>query len=343
MRTAGHGTGADGIGQRRRWGVTTAMTDGSNGAPEGGAEQDDDPFAYLYRPAEGESAAERSPRNSYARPMEVGRAQYGQQPTQQQPYPPQYQQQPPPRPQGSGAEQTSQLPHQQSRYAERSRPAPGEDAPRGRGKGPVIAVVAVVAAIAIGSGIALSGNDGKTANTGAGVAPSTAGHSTSATSSPSSAASPSGSPSATGGSSSVVDASKAQAQGAVSATGVKGAISADGSYLTLQPGSSVTWTVTVPTAGSYKFWLHFNNNGGDVKAAVSINGADRAGGVTFKNYGAKGGDQSQSWYSTNIWPDLQAGTNTLTVSAPAGAGVLIDQIGITGRDVNSYPSGAAAG
>ncbi|WP_157536367.1 carbohydrate-binding protein [Kitasatospora mediocidica] len=333
------------------------MTDGSSGAPEngaGGPAQEDDPFAYLYRPAEGEGGAERAPvapRNAYTRPMEVGRAQYGQQPQhQQQPYqqyPQQAQQQQqrqqPYRPQGPGAEQTTQLP-QQSRYAERSRPLPGEDTPRGRGKGPVIGVVAVVAAIAIGSGIALSGNDAKDKTAGGhpaagsgsthASAPGTPGSSASS-SSPSASASPSGS---TG---SVLDASKAQAQNAPSANTIKGAVSSDGSYLTLQAGSSVSWTVTVPTAGQYKFWLHFNNSGDPVKAAVAVNGTDRSGGVTFKNYGAKGADPTQSWYSTNIWPDLQAGTNTLTVSAPSGGSVLVDQVAITGMDSNSYPTAGA--
>ncbi|MDH6133891.1 hypothetical protein P3T37_003290 [Kitasatospora sp. MAA4] len=328
------------------------MTDGSSGAPEngaGGPAQDDDVFAYLYRPAEGEEGAERAPvapRNAYQRPMEVGRAQYG----QQQPYRQYPQQQPPQqhqqgqRPQGPGAESTTQLP-QQSRYAERSRPAPGEDTPRGRGKGPVIGVVAVVAAIAIGSGIALSGNDAKDTSAGGHPVSSTGSTHAGSSGSPGStspSASPSPSAGQTGSAGSVLDASKAQAQNAPSANTIKGAVSSDGSYLTLQTGSSVTWTVTVPTAGKYKFWIHFNNSGDLVQAAVAVNGTDRSGGVPFKNYGAKGADPTQSWYSTNIWPDLQAGTNTLTVSAPSGGSVLIDQVAVTTFDVNSYPTGGAA-
>ncbi|MDH6112251.1 hypothetical protein P3T34_004466 [Kitasatospora sp. MAP12-44] len=325
------------------------MTDGSNGAPEGGAggsAQDDDVFGYLYRPAEGEEGAERAPvapRNAYQRPMEVGRAQYGQ--PQQQQYQQPYQQHPPQqqpyRPQGPGAEQTSALP-QQSRYAERSRPLPGEDAPRSRGMGPVIGVVAVVAAIAIGSGIALSGNSGSSDQSSKGGHPAPTAGATNATSAGGSpSASPSGPASPTPAAGNVVDASKAQAQNAPSANTIKGAVSSDGSYLTLQAGSSVTWAVTVPTAGKYKFWIHFNNTGDLVQAAVAVNGTDRSGGVPFKNYGSKGADPTQSWYSTNIWPDLQAGANTLTVSAPSGGSVLIDQIAITGMDATSYPTGGA--
>ncbi|WP_344442099.1 hypothetical protein [Kitasatospora nipponensis] len=328
------------------------MTDGSSGAPEGGAgeaPQDDDPFAYLYRPAEGEAAPDRAPvapRTAYNRPMEVGRAQYGQPaqtPYQQPGRPPQQQ---PHRPHGPGGEQTTQVPHQQSRYAERSRPQPGEDAPRGRGKGPVIGVVAVVAAIAIGSGIALSGNDGKSPKTGAAGSPataaSTASHSPSAPASASPSPSPSGAASATTGSTTFIDASKAQAQNAPAASTVKGAISADGSYLTLQQGSTASWSVTVPSAGQYKFWVHYSNNGDPVKAPVSVNGQDHPGGTTFKSYSAKGADPSTSWTYTNIWPQLQAGTNTVTVTIPAGGPVLVDQVAVTGMDVNgSYPSAAA--
>ncbi|PYC85425.1 hypothetical protein C7C46_06705 [Streptomyces tateyamensis] len=301
---------------------------------KGRTPQEEDPFGYLYRPAEGEDPAVQ-PRTAY-RPMEVGRAQYGQQAYGLQPPRPQAAH--PPRP---GAEATTELPHQQPRYAERSRPQPGEVEPRGRGKAPVFGVVAVVAAIAIGSGIALSGNDGKAKNeAGPGPAPSAGHASSSAPSSPSPAAS---APSSTGApGNGFLDASKAQAQGAQLAATVKGAISADGSYLTLQQGTSATWTVTVPTAGQYKFWIHYSNNGEAVKTAVTVNGQDHPGGTTFKSW-SKGGDQSQSWSYTNIWPQLQAGTNAITVS-PAGGPVLVDQVAVTGMDANGdYPSPAAAG
>lgn len=331
------------------------MTADSSHGPEG-AEQppaEDDLFAYLYRSegGEAEGAPERAPgvpRTSYTRPMEVGRTQYGAPPQHPQGgYPPAYPQ-PPRGPYGPGPEATTQLPNQQSRYAERSRPQPGEDAPRGRGKGPVIAVVAVIAAIAIGSGIALSGNDGKSGKDNAAPAPSagTSSHTTasggsSAGSSPSTSSSSSPSPSASDGSFTFVDGSKAQAQGAAPGTGVKGAVSSDGSYLTLQQGSSATWTFTVPTAGQYKFWVHYNNSGGSVKAAVSVNGQDKAGGTTFKNSNPAGSDPY--WSYTNIWPDLQAGNNTITVSVPGGGPVLVDQVALTPFSYNGdYPTASGA-
>ncbi len=298
--------------------MTTA---GTNGAPEDAAK--DDPFAYLYRPAEGEQVASQ-PRDSYSRPVEVGRAQYGQRPAL------------PPQPPGPARQVTAQMPlPQQPRYAEHSRPQPGEQPPAGRSKAVVIGAVAVVAAIAIGAGVALSKGD-------ANKSPDKATGSTSASAKPSGSASGSSGPSAspTPDTKPIADASALKGQNAPSGNSVKGAKSADGSYLTLTAGSSVTWTFTAPSAGAFKFWLHFNNTGQNFNAAVAVNGKDRDGGITVKNYSGVGVDPAQAWYSTNIWPELQAGANTITVSIPAGSGnsILVDQVALTPMSVNEYPS-----
>ncbi|BFV57822.1 hypothetical protein KCMC57_up29260 [Kitasatospora sp. CMC57] len=295
--------------------MTTA---GSNGAPEDAAQ--DDPFAYLYRPAEGEQAASQ-PRDSYSRPVEVGRAQYGQQAAR------------PPRAPLPPMEPTAQLPQQHTRYAEHSRPQPGEQQPAGRSKGVVIGAVAVVAAIAIGAGVALSmGDPNKPADKAAGstAAPVV---------SPSASPSPSASATPTASTDPIADASKLQGQNAPSGNSVKGAKSADGGYLTLTNGSSVSWTVSVPTAGTYKFWLHFNNTGQNLKGSVTVNGKPRDGGISLNNYSGTGVDPASAWYSTNIWPELQAGANTITVSVPAGGSdsILVDQVALTPMSVNSYP------
>lgn len=305
-------------------------TDGSNGAPESAAK--DDPFAYLYRPAEGESVPDTTPvpgqpRTSYARPMEVGRAQYGQQPR------PPYGQQPPTSP-------TQQVPQQQqpNRYAEHSRPQPGEErSSGGRGKAAVIGVVAVIAAVAIGGGIALSGGDAGKSNDGAKPANShsaPAGQSASPSAGASSAA-PSVPPPSTD---TTADASKLQGS-APSGNGIKNAISADGSYRTLQggAGSTIVWTISVQTAGPYKFWLHYNNPGADVPATVTINGEKFAGGLmNLKNY-THSSDPDQAWTTSNIWPDLQAGPTTFAVSVPDGVNIAVDQVAITPRSVGEYP------
>ncbi|MFJ1755601.1 hypothetical protein [Kitasatospora sp. NPDC088134] len=304
-------------------------TPGDNGAAPDEAGQDD-PFAYLYRPADGEQPAAERPRTGYQRPMEVGRATYGERPAYQQPGPP------PGYGPGPGAEPTAALPPQQSRYAERSRPRPGEDRPMGRGKAAVIGAVAVVAAIAIGAGVALSGGgeDKKDKDRAASV-----GHTTGAPAPAGTGAAGAGpSASASAPSAPISDATKLQAQGAGTDSSVKGAVSADGSYLTLQGGSTVTWTVNADTAGQAKLWLHFNNTGADQPAQVLVNGKEHPNGVVLKNYG-KNTDPAMSWFSTNIWPTLQAGPNTITVTLPAGAApVLLDQVALTPMSVNTYPT-----
>lgn len=330
--------------------MTTA---GSNGVPEGqggGAPQDDDPFGYLYRPAEGSPAPAEPqqgvPRTSYSRPMEVGRAQYGQAPRgpqapyEQQGYPQPYGQQGQQgqapygqQPQyGQQQVEYGAAPTQQSRYAEHSRPQPGEERPgggssSGRSKGAVIGAVAVVAAIAIGAGIALSGSDQDTdknakggTSTVAPPAPATRGAGPSGTGTPSASAS---SASGTG----TVDAGQLQAQNAPLGNTVKGAKSADGSYLTLQQGGTVTWTGDVPAAGTYKLNVHYNYAGADIKGAVSVNGKDWPSGITYKVYGAAPKDQTAAWFNTWILPQFQAGSNTVAFTVPSGP-VLIDQITI---------------
>ncbi|MEU9077836.1 hypothetical protein ACFYUY_37085 [Kitasatospora sp. NPDC004745] len=324
--------------------MTTVTTAGSNGVPEGqggGAPQDDDPFGYLYRPAEGSTGQSAEPqqgvpRTSYNRPMEVGRAQYGQQYPPRAPQQPAYGQQQPGYP---GQQQTpyaqqgapqqpeyGTAPTQQNRYAEHSRPQPGEERPSsGRSKGAVIGAVAVVAAIAIGAGIALSSGDpdgDKTAKSGTqttAAAPPT----TAATGGSSPTASPSASATVAAGPT-TVDAGQLQAQNAPSGNSVKGAKSADGSYLTLQQGGSVTWNGEVATAGTYKLTVHFSNAGADVKGAASVNGKDWPSGLPFKNY-SPGKDPASSWYTTWILPQLQAGANSVVITAPGGP-ILIDQI-----------------
>ncbi|MFG2913953.1 hypothetical protein ACGF0D_13805 [Kitasatospora sp. NPDC048298] len=328
--------------------MTTA---GSNGVPEGqggGAPQDDDPFGYLYRPADGSTGQPAEPqqgvpRTSYSRPMEVGRAQYGYPPRaqqqQQQPYgqqggqPQGYSGGQPQAPYGGQPGQPQQpeygaVPTQQTRYAEHSRPQPGEE-PRssGRSKGAVIGAVAVVAAIAIGAGIALSTGDpddkgGKGgAATAAPPAPTTP-----VPTATSASAAPSASAAAITGPTNV-DAGQFQAQNAPVGNSVKGAKSADGSYLTLQPGGSVTWTGEIATAGTYKLSVHYNYTGADIKGSVVVNGKDWPSGVTYKIYGAPPKDQTSAWFSTWILPQFQAGTNSVTFTVPSGP-ILIDQITI---------------
>ncbi|WP_158835604.1 hypothetical protein [Streptomyces sp. NRRL S-350] len=326
--------------------MTTA---GSNGVPEGqggGAPEDDDPFGYLYRPAAGSTGQPAEPqqgvpRTPYSRPMEVGRAQYGQHyqqagPRAQQPYgqPGAPQGHPGGQPQApygpSGAPQQADYgtaPVPPSRYAEHSRPQPGEE-PRssGRSKGAVIGAVAVVAAIAIGAGIALSTGDPDGDKSAKGGTTTTAppAPTGSGSAGPTATASPSASATVAAGPS-TVDAGQLQAQNAPSANTVKGAKSADGSYLTLQPGGSVTWNGEIATAGTYKLTVRYNNTGALVQGAASVNGKDWPSGLSYKNFSPGSKDPSSAWYNTWILPQLQAGANSVTLTVQSGP-ILIDQV-----------------
>ncbi|MFB7376572.1 hypothetical protein ACFC26_28220 [Kitasatospora purpeofusca] len=323
--------------------MTTAGSSGAPQGPEGGAPQDDDPFGYLYRPAEGASGQPAEPqqgvpRTPYSRPMEVGRAQYGQPPRPQQPQSgyqqPGYPQAQPPQQPYPAQGDFGAAPTQQTRYAEHSRPQPGEERPSGggRGKGAVIGGVAVVAAIAIGAAVALNGGgsddtkdkDAKaSASASAPAGPGTGTGSANPTGSAS--ATPAATASGTGGLG-PVDASQLQAQNAPAGNTVKGAKSADGSYLTLNPGGTITWSGELATAGTYKFTVHYSNAAADVRAAATVNGKDWPGGLGFKNY-SPGKDPASSWFNTYITPPMVAGPNTVVISVPAGSGtILVDQV-----------------
>ncbi|MFB8203564.1 hypothetical protein [Kitasatospora purpeofusca] len=323
--------------------MTTAGSSGAPQGPEGGAPQDDDPFGYLYRPAEGASGQPAEPqqgvpRTPYSRPMEVGRAQYGQPPRPQQPQSgyqqPGYPQAQPPQQPYPAQGDFGAAPTQQTRYAEHSRPQPGEERPSGggRGKGAVIGGVAVVAAIAIGAAVALNGGgsddtkdkDAKaSASASAPAGPGTGTGSANPTGSAS--ATPAATASGTGGLG-PVDASQLQAQNAPAGNTVKGAKSADGSYLTLNPGGTITWSGELATAGTYKFTVHYSNAAADVRAVATVNGKDWPGGLGFKNY-SPGKDPASSWFNTYITPPMVAGPNTVVISVPAGSGtILVDQV-----------------
>ncbi|MFI9781941.1 hypothetical protein ACIHEI_00320 [Kitasatospora sp. NPDC051984] len=299
--------------------MTTA---GSNdGADE------DDPFAYLYRPAEGEEPAPERPRTGYSRPMEVGRANYGERPVHPQaPPPPGY-------PQAAPGQETTALPPQQSRYAERSRPRPGEDRPAGRGKAAVIGAVAVVAAIAIGAGVALSTGDPDGGKNQAGGAT----HSPSAPAEPTSSAPPSSaapSPSTLSGGTDVVDAAGLKLSGgSTAANQVAGAKAAGGKYVDGlgAVGASVSWDVDMPAAGQFQIWLRFNNSGQNATATVAVDGQPTYTPIKLNNY-SPGLPPDSSWYSSWVSGTVaQPGHHTISVSCQAGnqCGFLLDQIAVT--------------
>lgn len=291
--------------------MTTA---GTNGAPEDAAK--DDPFAYLYRPAEGEQAASQ-PRDSYSRPFEVGRAQYGQQPAL------------PPQPPGPARPVTTQMPlPQQPRYAEHSRPQPGEQPPAGRSKAVVIGAVAVVAAIAIGAGVALSKGD-------ANKSPDKAAGSTSASAKPSGSASAVPSPSATSSvltnGTAVADAAAMTLDGGlVTAKTVTGAKAKDGAYVSgFKPGATLSWKIDATQAAVYRVHVRFNNSTADAQAVVKVDGKPTYTPVKLRNY-KPGLAPEQSWYSSWINAEISQGAHTITLECATGpCDFLVDQIAVT--------------
>lgn len=311
------------------------MTAGSNGVPE-----DDDPFAYLYRPPDGGAAGAGAdsaaptvvqqpgvPRTSYAQPTQVGRAQYGQRPPTQPGYGPPAPQQPAP-------------------YAQHSRPQPedhgghgghgGRAASRGVGggnRGVLFGAIAVVAAIAVGASVAFMNGGDKNKDHAAGKASTGPTATTSQDS-----ASPSVSPSASASTNQAADASALQVQNGAQATGVQGGASGDGKYVTLQQGTTLTWTVQAPSDGPWSLWVHYDNAGADATAAVSANGTAHPGGIGLKNY-SPGQKPENSWYSSYAYPAIKAGPNTVVITCdnPSCAGVLVDKVVLTPQSVKKFP------
>jgi hypothetical protein len=321
------------------------MTAGPDGSPE-----NDDPFGYLYRnegaeQPEPDAPQPGTPRTSYNQVQRVGERRPPQQPQQyqggygypqqgqQQPggygYPPQQQQQPggygyPPQ-QGQPQQYGGQ---QQPPYD----PPPGghrggdrQDTPNR--KGLLIGAVAVVAAVAIGIAFAMtngSGDDKKQADDKSTTAPVTA-------TTPSSRPTPSATPSAFD--SKKVDASTLTlAGGAATSTQWPGADAAGGVYVDSlgTPGATVGWTVTVPKAGPYTFFISYGNAGDDAKLTLAVNGQPRTDGVNLKNYGQpRYTDWSKAWSNlTYAWVDLQKGANVLSLTCMpnTNCGVNLDQV-----------------
>ena len=288
------------------------MTAGSNGVPE-----DDDPFAYLYRPAGGEASQPGSgqaapmaapqpgvPRTSYAKPTRVGSAQYGQQRSAQ----PSYGQQVPPQ--------------QVAPYAQHSRPQPGADAygrrSAGRGSGGrsravAFGAIAVVAAVVIGAGVALmNGHNGAAqAAVGSSVSPTAGSGASSSASADASSGSPSASaPTATDAQS---DASKLTLSGPAAAKSGNQPRSSDGRYVDMSTaGAVVSWQVEAPADGQYKVYLDFANAAGDATAVIAVDGKATTSPINLKNYSSS--NKWDQWYFSWVNATLKKGSNTITVS-----------------------------
>ncbi|MFD3676311.1 CBM35 domain-containing protein [Streptomyces sp. NPDC058613] len=200
-------------------------------------------------------------------------------------------------------------------------------------KGLLIAAVAVVGAVVIGIGAALAfGGDGKEkADDKAGDAGG--GQQSAAPQNPASPA-PSGSPKP-----SEAPLPKGEAAGAgMSITGgaalettVPGAKSSGGQYVGRfnQPGAAVTWTLDVPKAGKYKFYVRFGIPGEDANGTLTVNGKANEAPISMRNFAkSPKGDWEKGWQTTWGQVNLDKGANTIKLSCEAGnsCNVNIDQL-----------------
>ncbi|MFF0105424.1 carbohydrate-binding protein [Streptomyces hirsutus] len=311
------------------------MTPGSNGAS---TPEDDDPFGYLY--ADGQANGAQPPSGGYGYPNSVNRVrpvgtrQYGQQgpaaqaPKQQGTYgQPNANYAAPETLPGAAPTASSQLPGNR-----------GGHGGGGRGRGPntkglLIGAVAVVAAVVIGISVAMiGGDDDKDDKSGnqADASP-TQGQTTEPSSPPASgddkeeeaAELPK------------IDAKElSPSGGAALAQDVEGAQSEGGTYVTNlnQPGAGVTWTVDgIPEDGTYTVFVRYSTTDDPQSMTLTVNGKEFGSKLNMDNFArAKDGDFAKGWTQTYVWPTLNKGTNTLSVSCADGdkCNVLLDQFSL---------------
>ncbi|MBO4254815.1 CBM35 domain-containing protein [Streptomyces griseorubiginosus] len=307
------------------------MTSGNNGAS---TPEDDDPFGYLY--ADGQANGAQPPSGGYGYPnsvnrvRSVGQRQYGQPaPTQQQ------------------TAAYGQVPQQQGAYGQPSAhyaapetfpgggapTAPQQPASRAAGggrsggpntKGLLIGAIAVVAAVVIGIGVAMMGGDDSDNKASGDSTPTT---STSQSAQPSKSATASASAALP-----KTDAKDLQlGGGATTASDVKGAKSDGGTYVTgfNNVGASITWTVDIPKAGSYRLYVQYSIPAVDANATLTVNGKPNQQPLGMKNFiKSSDTDLAKNWQSTWAPVTLTKGTNTLTLSCGQGnqCNALIDQL-----------------
>ncbi|MEV4341593.1 carbohydrate-binding protein [Streptomyces sp. NPDC049590] len=309
------------------------MTPGDNGAS---TPEDDDPFGYLY--ADGQARGAQPPSGGYGYPnmvsrvRTVGERQYGQQPGPHG--------QPPQGTYGQGVPQQGAYGQPNAHYQAPEtlpggappagrRPAPPAPGRRGPNtKGLLIGAIAVVAAVVIGIGVAMingSPDDDESGNQ------ATPAPTQSQTQSPS----PSGSSSPTPGELPKTDANALQlAGGATKATEIQGAEAVGGAYVggLNTAGASVTWTVdNIPEAGPYTLFARYSATGEDQAMTVSVNGKEFGSKIGFRNWRkAPEGDFAKGWTRSYVWPALDKGRNTISISCQPGdkCNVLLDHLWI---------------
>uniref|UniRef100_A0AAU2JRY6 Carbohydrate-binding protein n=1 Tax=Streptomyces sp. NBC_00049 TaxID=2903617 RepID=A0AAU2JRY6_9ACTN len=335
------------------------MTTPANNGPHGGANQpeDDDPFGYLYEDGQAAGATPPAsgggygypgvsaggppkvqpgvPRTSHHQVRTVGERTYGGQrgPVPQQPgaaQPPSYQAQyqAPEALQAGGYGVPAQAQSPQG-HTQTIAPHGGGGGGSSR-KGLLIAAIAVVAAVAIGIGAAMAfgdkdkdkGKKDEAKGNQQSSAPQNPASPAPSAAKPSEAALPKGEAAGAG----MVLSGGAQLQ-----TVVPGAKSAGGQYVGAfnQPGAALTWTLDVPKAGTYRFYVRFGIPGEEANATLAVNGKPNSSPLSMRNFAnSPKGDWEKGWQTTWGQVTLDKGSNTIRMSCETGnkCNVNIDQL-----------------
>ncbi|MGW6980310.1 CBM35 domain-containing protein [Streptomyces sp. NPDC054932] len=331
------------------------MTTPANNGPHGGANkpEDDDPFGYLYEDGQAAGATPPGQGGAYGYPGPAGGGPSGPQPgvprtshhqvrtvgerrnggqrgpvpqQQAQGYQAQYQAPEALQAGGYGVPQQAQPPQHQTQSIAHSGGHGGGGGSSRRGL--LIAAVAVVAVVVVGIVAALQFGDkdkGKqepVANSGQQSAAPENPNSPAPSAKPSEAALPKGE--AAGAGMSITG-------GAALETTVPGAKSSGGQYVGRfnQPGAAVTWTLDVPKAGKYRFYVRFGIPGEDANGTLTVNGKANESPISMRNFAkSPKGDWEKGWQTTWGQVNLEKGTNTIKLSCEAGnsCNVNIDQL-----------------
>ncbi|MCM9080300.1 carbohydrate-binding protein [Streptomyces sp. NBC_00160] len=335
------------------------MTTPANNGPHGGANkpEDDDPFGYLYE--DGQAAGATPPgQGGYGYPGSAGGGQPGPQPGVPRTSHHQVrtvgdrrnggQRGPVPQQQGPGYQAQYQAPEalqaggygvpaQQAQSPQHQTQAVAHPGGHGGGRGGggssrrglLIAAVAVVAVVVIGIAAALQfgdkdkGKEGPTTNAGQ-QSPAPQNPASPAPSSPKPSQDPLPKGEAAGAGMSITG-------GAALESTVPGAKSSGGQYVGgfNRPGAAVTWTLEVPKAGKYRFYVRFGIPGEDANGTLTVNGKPNEAPISMRNFAkSPKGDWEKGWQTTWGQVNLEKGTNTIKLSCETGnsCNVNIDQL-----------------
>ncbi|MFI7277671.1 carbohydrate-binding protein [Streptomyces sp. NPDC049879] len=310
------------------------MSSGHTGA--GTPDEGDDPFAYLYRPADGEAPRQQGPRQpSYNQVRPVGERTYGGQQTyggaqgHRQP--------------GAAspdaryaAPETQGMPgaggggHRQG-PPDRRRPPAGD----ARRNGLLIGAVAVVVAVVLGVTAAIvfsSGGDDDTAADDPTPTQDTGGGDDQGGDDPSEE--PTDEETADEAELPVAAVADLQPGGgaAVEST-VTGARSDGGDYVAVRnaQGSTVTWTFDIEgePLEQYYFYIGYSVVADGQTMAFSVNGEPREDPIDFKDWNPNSDDWETSWVKTYNNVNLVEGENTIQLTCSGSCDVLIDQMRLT--------------